>query len=279
MFFILIFVFVFAELSKRIKIIKWIVFVFPAFVILDNAVDSREIMTYDKKNSQLQIEAVKKEIQKQFTSKHNAIAFMPTFIESEAAIHLNTMLAAQELNIPCINAYTGHHPPAFNDFFARIDKPSMVNWCNYSGININTIQEVSDIGRKIVDKKLIHLKAYNKKFVSADKSIMPYLIANRNDGYLWETFTLINFDNNECAFVAHNNLFLTPELDLQNQITVSRKALGLWETFKIIRLDSNYFAFKTHENKYLSINYSDSILNANSDSIGIMEKFKILETQ
>ena len=142
MFFILIFVFVFNELSKKNLIVKWLVYSFPLLVILDNAIRPDKILKYDKMESQHRIELVSKEIQYQYHNEYKAIAYMPDTMVNAVHLHIDVMLASQKLNIPCVNAYSGHNPGEFNDFFGSTDSLSLKKWCEYNQISTDSIQQI-----------------------------------------------------------------------------------------------------------------------------------------
>ena len=278
MYFILIFVFVFNELRKSGKIMKWIVMSFPLLIIVDNLINTQEVKRYDKQKSQQQIEAVKENIKNQYNNDYKAIAYMPKngLNGQGIKIHLNVMLAAQELNIPCVNAYTGSYPSEYLGFSSRADDVTLDKWIKFNNIDKRLIQTINDFGKREINRKLIHLKATNDKYVCADKTLNNFVVANRDNAWLWETFTLIQFENNECAILAYDNHFLCAEIDKQNEITATRANVSTWETFTIIELGDNYVAFKAVNGKYLSLDEKSLQLFAIRDTIGRMEKFKLL---
>jgi len=142
MLFILIFVFVFNELGKYSRIMKQIVLCFPILIVLDNAIEPKEIMRYDKASSQKEIKIVKDDIEAQYNNKYKAIAYMPKKVDNTMELHINVMLASQELYIPCVNAYTGHTPGEYNDFNSRMDEESLIKWCNFNRLNPELIQQI-----------------------------------------------------------------------------------------------------------------------------------------
>jgi hypothetical protein len=147
MFFILILVFVFNEVKNYSRVLKGVVLCLPVLVIFDNAIDAKEINRYDKKESQNKIEETRLVIQKNYDKKYAAIAYMPDSIKdvNMVVLHLNVMLASQELHIPCVNAYTGHNPGEYNDFANTANKAALMKWCDYTGIHPETIQQIKPI--------------------------------------------------------------------------------------------------------------------------------------
>ncbi|MGQ0829463.1 MAG: DUF7910 domain-containing protein [Bacteroidota bacterium] len=274
MFFILIFVFVFNELSKQSYIFKWLIMSFPLLVVVDNLIDPKEVMRYDIHDSKQQIEFSKEKIKEQYDAKYPAIAYIPEAAnENPIVMNLNVMLAAQELNIPCVNAYTGHLPNGYIDFFNRASNEALDKWSEYNHIDKILIQRIH-LGRTEKARKTIYLKAANSKYIVVDHP--NRLLANKDVPSDPGKFTLILFDGNECALLSNNGNFLCAEIENKTEITATRKTVGGWETFSLIELENNTVAFKAVNNKYLSINGETLQLFANAGSIGENEKFVLI---
>lgn len=131
-------------------------------------------------------------------------------------------------------------------------------------------------GKKVIKKQQVQLKAFNNKFVCADESMKDVLFANKESGNTWETFTLITFENNECALLSFKNKFLSTELHEKCQLTATRDALGPWETFKLERLADNTIALKGSNNKYFYVDPISFELISKSDTLGNIEKFILI---
>lgn len=286
-YFILIFVFVFKEFSLRNKIWKVIAASFSLLIIVDNLINPlSESGRFAKLDSQRKIWEIEENIKQQYDGQHMAFAFMPVnmYGETNEAIngklietHLNVMLAAQELNIPCVNAYSGYSPKNFPQFFHYTDDESLRFWCMYNDSIFNKIQTINDINKKEKFRMPIHLKAGNGKFICADASMNNILIANREIPESWETFLLIQFENNECVLRAHNNRFIYKEPDEKAGVSAFINKISEKEILSIIETDSNHVAFKSSDNKYLSLNENSLKLSFNADSIGMNEQFTIIK--
>ncbi len=142
MFFVLIFAFIFKELLVVRTWTKWIVYFLPLLAIVDNLIEPQEIPRYNKKNSQIEIEAVTQKIKNVYTEDYAAIAYMPPKVENEMAMHINTMLAAQSLNIPCVNAYSGHYPHEYIDFFGKYNDTALTRWCVANNLDEKLILKI-----------------------------------------------------------------------------------------------------------------------------------------
>ncbi len=285
MYFIITFVFVFKELSQSNKIVKWIVFSFPVLVILDNLIDANKTQRFDKMESQRKIEEIRKNISTQYDKKYAVIAYMPINpLEVKAEDwhgkviqeHLTVMLAAQDLNIPCVNAYTGSYPGNYMAFFDHRDDITLKDWCSFSGGNIGQIQPINEIGKKEKSRTHISLRASNNKYICAEEST---IIVNRDKPAGWETFLLIRFENNQATFKAHTGKFFCCELYKNGEINASKERSADWETFEITELDSNYVAFKAVNGKFLSLDKKSEQIFATADFVGKNEKFKLINVK
>ena len=272
--FILVFVFSFNELSKISKAVKWLVFCFPALVVADNLIDPKGVNAYSKKESQEVISSVRKNIENTWDKKR-AIAYLSNDIkERETEFQLNVMLASQELNIACVNAYSGGFPNPYNNFFNRPTEESLLEWLEFNQMERSTIQTIREVAQS-QDLEKVHLLAFNSKYVSADKNAKQ-LIANRDNAYAWETFTFVNCKNKQWAIRSFENLFVCPEVDKNSEITATRSSVGDWETFKMIDFGKNRIALQAVNGKYLSVDDKSLLLYAKSDSIGVQEKFLLV---
>lgn len=143
-FFILLMVFVFRELKNRNRLLKGVVWMIAILVVLDNAMKPEEIMRYDKNESRQRIEQVKHEMEQAYDKRYKAVAVMldSTKNVNMIALHLDVMLAAQELGVPVVNAYSGHTPGGYNQFFAETNSESLIKWCEFNRIDTSMIQQI-----------------------------------------------------------------------------------------------------------------------------------------
>lgn len=148
MYFILIFVFVFKELCTNYRWMKWIILSFPILVIIDNRIDHWELKQFDKFESQQKVKEIREKIVKQYDKHYAAIAYIPLnkpndYFEA-VETHISVMLAAQEVSIPCVNAYTGFNPGNYLSFFDNMDKKTLNDWCEYNKKDSTSIQNINE---------------------------------------------------------------------------------------------------------------------------------------
>ncbi len=279
MFFILIFVFVFNEIQKYSRAAKMMLLSFPFLIVADNLINPEEVKRYDKSESQKQIDVLKEKIKNQYDKNYTAIAYVPSVLKENVITHLNVMLAAQELNIPCVNAYSGAHPGNYSSFFDNVNYDGLRKWSESSHLDMSRLQIINDFGKRERGRSRIHLQAMNGMYACADKTIEDRIIANRGDAYQWETFTLILFDSSKCAIRAYDDRFLCEELGSGEEITATRPTVLGWETFKLVWLDKEHAAFIGVNGKYITVDEKSFRLFARSTSIGKNETFKVIEVK
>ncbi len=150
---IIFFLFLFIVVFSKIKInkkYKYIVYLLITLLtVFENKINVGELKTFDKKESQNEINEIVKHIKNQYRVKYKAIAFMP--IQNKPTSHneiieknISVILAAQHLNIPVVNSYTGNYPPHYMGFFDKMDELSLEDWCNYVNCDVHSIQNIYD---------------------------------------------------------------------------------------------------------------------------------------
>jgi len=257
MFFILISLTVFSELSKMKTGIKCIIMTFPFLIIIDNLIDSEEVMRYNKGESQAKIEEVKKNISSNCNNESEAVAYMPgNSSESQVSVSLDVMLAAQELGVKCVNAYTGSYPGEFNDFVNRGDYESLIKWCKFNNCDEKKIDKIY-IEKNGIAAKHFYMKAFNDKYLCCDLGSNNLLVANRPVAALWETFSLAKLKSGEFEIYSFDN----------------KEIAGC--PFQMVRLKDNFFVFKSENGNYLGINKNSFQLSLIASTIGETEKFRI----
>jgi hypothetical protein len=283
--FVLLLVFVLKELSENYKTFKLICFMLPVLIILDNLIEPLEIKKFSKSDSQSKISAVRLNIKNQYDKAYSAVLYAPieTYVsDPEAAYYKNvelqvtTMLAAQELNIPCVNGYTGFYPGNYESLFYSPDDQQLQGWCEFSKGDIKKVQRINEIGKKEKGRKFIHLKAYNHKFVSAIEGKTPFVFADKDKADSWETFLLVLFEDGLCALKANTNLFFSAQLDGNGEITASRPKVASWETFLLAKLDNNSISFKAINGTFLSLDSISLQLYARDTAITEQSKYLII---
>lgn len=124
--------------------------------------------------------------------------------------------------------------------------------------------------------------ASDGKVVCAEDAEGNPVIANRDSyGGAWETFTIVNNDDNTISLKSGTNgNYVCAVIDAQNQLSARSETIGTWEKFYLERLSSGNFALKSCANdKYVCADQNNNnILYADRDSAGGWEIFQIYTT-
>jgi hypothetical protein len=283
LFFLLVFVFAFNELLKINKAVKWLIYLLPILVIIDNYINTSDLKSFDKATAQAKVKEIENRIAEKYNKKYKAIAYIPVVLKptepykyiETVEIQISSILAAQELNIPIVNSYTGHYPEDYLPFFENINYASLNNWCKFNNYNINEIQLINDINANVLSEKSVFLKAANGKYLCADANLQNKIIADKESPSLWECFTLFSLDNGSCCLLSYENNAVTVSEKSPYEINATKDYLDKYGYFIIQKTDENHIAFKTVHGNYLSVD-KDGNVSATAKTINKNEMFELI---
>jgi hypothetical protein len=135
------------------------------------------------------------------------------------------------------------------------------------------IETYDNVKKYLILGDVVHLKAINGKYISADEG--NNLIADRNHASIWERFMINILDGDSCTIQSHKKRYWSVSLNNSGQITAAGETIGPLEIFNIIKLDSSTIALKAANNKYLTVDTKSQRLFAKADSITMNEKFAL----
>jgi hypothetical protein len=109
-----------------------------------------ELKRFEKIQSQNEIQSVKNTLNLMYDKRAEAVAFMvtnndltkPSYHDKLIKDHLSIMIAAQDLNVKLVNAYTGHYPEHYMNYFDLMNEETLMEWLNASGNNGHSIQRI-----------------------------------------------------------------------------------------------------------------------------------------
>ena len=140
-------------------------------------------------------------------------------------------------------------------------------------LNELVAEEAKNVWRK---RKIFNWMADNNKYVCADKVHNNIVIANSNNKWDWETFSMLCFENNKVAIYSHEKHFLSTAINGKKEMMATRPEIGECELYTLINLPNGFIALKAANGKYLSLNPKSLHLLATGNSIGKQERFKFL---
>lgn len=240
---------------------KIIILCLPLFTIADNLIKTEDHKSFYKKDAIDAVNTTRQQILNSHKAGYKAIAYTPVLYDNNSiqqdqitlsTIHLNTMLACQELGLECVNGYSGFEPGNFSDFFQRLDKNSLINWLAFNEAEYDKVEVVNGFKSAISEMRYINLRASNGKFLCADGTNENILTANKDIADLWETFRMIRFADGNVSFLCYNNKFLSSNLDRKGLVSATKPIMYEWETFRTTFIDNNHIAIQAENNNYLN---------------------------
>jgi hypothetical protein len=173
------------------------------------------------------------------------------------------MLAAQELGIPVVNAYTGTYPGYYMKFWVALDRHTLEGWCWENHISSSGIRFANNIDRPILRADTVWCRAVNDRYLTIDAG---HVLADRPKAQLWETFVRLQLDTDHFAFVAHDDHFLSAELHRDSGLVAVSDRLGDMGVFRSEARPDKAVALIADNGRYLVLDTTDQRLYARGDS-------------
>lgn len=286
-FFLVLFVAVLRPLFRKPWAAVSLGLLLPVLAVQDNRWEVGWLKRFDKWESVKMVQELERRISRQHVKdgSFQAIAYTPPMpiISNYEVRHFNVictqvsaMLAAQELGIPTVNAYTGGYPGNYISFFDHMDHRSLVDWCAFNHIGTEGIQQIDGLAVHAISRDTVRIVAANGRYVTADQSLDGLAMANRDRAEDWETYLRLRTADGRVAFLASNGKFLCAELEREDQVAATGKDLGDFGLFTLESLDSGMVALKAFNGRYVALDPGSQGLLANSDSIVLNARFKLL---
>ncbi|MBP6574522.1 MAG: hypothetical protein KA230_08730 [Flavobacteriales bacterium] len=275
MYFAAIMVMVFAAITTRTWVQLALAFCLPLAVVVDNKIDVRELKRYDKHDARKLVDRVVLDMQLQWDSSAQAIAYTPArgmmtgeedYLRS-VGIHLSAMLAAQQLGIATVNAYTSKYPGNYEAFWESLDQHTLNDWCHFNGIASKDIRVANNLHRAILAADTMSLVASNSKYVCIDPTQRGIAFADRNAAGAWETLLRLRLSDREYAFVAHTDRFLSADVLHDGSVSAATDRLGDMGVFELVDQPDGRVALLADNKKFLALDTVSLRLVARADSV------------
>jgi hypothetical protein len=266
-FFILLLVMQLALLPRRGWWQAWML-VLPVLVVLDSRMDVSQLVRFDKWHARALVREAVQHITATRDDSRPVIAYAPVVPPTDRPhdrsieINITAMLAAQELGLPVVNAYTGSYPPRFITFFDHRDAASLQYWCERAGCDTSTIQLVDGTGLSLAGQSLVSLRAPNGYLVCANTLKEGLATPDRSVVDLWETFRMVRTSDGRLTFMAHNGAYLAAELEGDAVLTARSRFLGDFGLFMPDSLPDGSIALKAHNGRYVAVEEGGTVLRA-----------------
>ena len=117
---------------KRIPKHKYItVIAFMGFFFTDNYVNPSKTYRHSKKEAQKRVEILVNKMS--HLESNTVVSYEPEEVDNPIALQLDAMLASQQLNLRCINAYTATSPGTYTRYCLNLTKEGRMEWLESIG--------------------------------------------------------------------------------------------------------------------------------------------------
>ncbi len=271
MYFILLLVSVISALPARGRSTVVAFTLLPLLVVLDNRLDVGSIKRFDKWEARDMVNAVQRHMTAQYDPRYEVIAYMPVLavIDDELvhdrviATNLTAMLAAQQLGIPIVNAYTGSYPGNYISFFDNMDPSSLQAWCAFNNSTCEEVQAINDLNIHFKWAETLSLQHASGSFVSVKKD--GTLVTDRDSTALWETFRIIHFEGGRIALRTHLEKFVAAGIPGKLEISAHAPLLGDLGIFQIVPQEEGWFLLQTFNGDHVKAAADTGRLSATAD--------------
>jgi hypothetical protein len=252
-------------------------------IIVDNYFIPEPHRSISKHEIQEMASYYRKIISEQHNSQYKAVAVFPVEMDLTKKEYRNftavtqtisIMLACQELNLKCVNGYSGFNPGSFLNLFEYPDSSNLQKWCDENKISITDIQVMNDFEIGGYSCDTIQIMTRDSMYWCWDKNYNNYIMANRKDAQSWETFSAIKFQSGK-------TLLSSMELEYLKVDPYNKRLIGFKNTFKNSDLisfqpciDSDRFYIKLY-GKYATVNSSTREVFLTDAPDGLLSEFYI----
>lgn len=217
-FFLLVFIAACRPFFRNPRMALVLALALPVLTVWDNRWEVGWMKRFDKRDTQQMVDDVARRLQREYggPAQWDAVAYEPIrpvqtdpedFHSTTITIQITTMLAAQELAIPVVNAYTGGYPGNYISFFDHLDHRTLAGWCAYNGMRVDRVQEVNGLQVEVVKVDTVTFLAPNGRYLSV--KLDGEVVADRANAADREAFVRVQVEDQRFAFLTHTGNFLT----------------------------------------------------------------------
>jgi hypothetical protein len=242
----------------------------PLLLVVDDRVDPGRIHTFDKHHARQVVSQVRTRMQAHFPVEHTALAYAPVLPVTpqhalprlRAEVHLTAMLAAQEMDMPIVNAYVRNGSRSFLD---TMDPTDLHAWCRTSGCDAAHIRWTDNVGYPVDHVERISLMAHDGRYVCADRTRHDVLVADREEAGHWESFVLVHLVDGRTGIMTHAGQWAWAELFKDGAIRGDSPELGDLGLFQVERDAAGRMAFRCGDGRFLTAAGDGSLIVRSDD--------------
>lgn len=154
----------------------------------------------------------------------------------------------------------------------------MVREQSLSSLEMKEITTIEKTANFAPGCQTVALRAHNGQFVCAEDGGNGELVANRNSAREWETFEIVNLENDRIALKACNGKFVRAEGGGGSRLKSDKFWIRSHEIFLLVGRGGNKYALRAHNGQYVCAEGGGGKeLIANRKSIREWEIFELVE--
>lgn len=274
-FFLFLFVAVLRPLFQQPRLALLCSVLLPLLVVQDNRWDVRAIQRFDKFWSQAMVRETARRITRAYPPDGTmAIAYTPYLAPASSpeerrdhliTMHLNAMLAAQDLGLPVVNGHAQRFPEAYIPFFKHPDRQRLAAWCAFNGIPEERILRIDGLQLGVVGQETIRLQAANGHYAYADQH--GRVLADPDRAADQGLFLRLSLEDGRVALLGSNGQFVCAELEADDHLAATGMDLGDFGLFTPVELDGGALALQAFNGRYVMLDPGSGGLFATGDSL------------
>lgn len=287
MFFAILFV-LGAGLFIRRRVAAWsLALLLPCVAALENQVDVGWTKRFDKHEARKRVDHVARHLTLRMPEDASAVAYCPVRepMSEEVShwrtivVNIDAILAAQQVGLPVVNAYTGSYPGNYLHFFDHMDAATLADWCRFAGCDTARIHRASNIPMPVKSTGHVHLSTPDGRYLMTDADGQGRLLAVTERPSLWETFTAIHLADGRVALLAHNERFVRAAVLADGAVQAAAKDLGDHGLFTLTPAADSTWSLRAHGGRPVVLDADSRSLVAVADTTVAPTPLRVSRTQ
>lgn len=263
-----------AGLLFRRPVVAWaLAIVLPVLAALENRVDVGWTKRFDKHEARNEVDKLARHIFVQMPDGAKAVAYMPLLsIIPWDEVHdrlietnITAILAAQQVGVPIVNAYTGSYPGNYMGFFDHMDRPHLEAWMQFCGSTAEGIAEVNDIDMHYRTTDTLFLHTASGHAVHAHSGHAPGIHdAGQDEGPT--ALLLVSTLDGRHALRTPGGAFIAAFTHQDGRLEAASPLLGDMALFSFEPAGEGLYRLRADDGRYVALDVEARTLHARAPS-------------
>jgi hypothetical protein len=282
MYFAILFVMGAGLLFKRPASAWALAIVLPFAAALENQVDVGWTKRFDKHEARQEVDKLARHILVQMPADAKAVAYMPLLSiipweqvhDRRIETNITAILAAQQVGVPIVNAYTGSYPGNYMGFFDHMDRPHLEAWVQHCGITTDGIAEVNDLDMPAVDTDTLYLHTATGHAVHARTGHAPGILG-LDEGEGPTALLLIRTLDDRHALRTPGGAFIVAYTHEDGRLKAASQLLGDMGLFRLEEAEEGLHLLRADDGRYVALDADAQLLHARAPGPGQAMAFRL----